>query len=334
MIVPEILESIPLLALARAVHFAACLLAFGIVVFDRWIAAPALEGEAVRSAVGWARTTARLLWFALIVALISGGAWLLLVTIQMSGLPASEALQPDVLRVVVVETHFGRLCELRALLWLGAAAAMLFRTVPGLRGGMTWIGLLLTGALSASLAWAGHGQDGNRPEWHLVADATHIVIGGIWPVGLIPFTLLFLKLRRCAEPGKWVAIGRVTGRFSAASLLSVAFLAGTGVVNSLYMLDAPSDLVSNDYGKTLLAKIILFVFMVGLGALNLLRWKPRLSGEHDDRTPAAAKRLQLNVAVEGTVSLVVLILVGFLGILMPPMGGAGHAHHHHHSVSE
>lgn len=331
---PEILESIRLLALARAIHFAACLLAFGIVVFDRWIAAPALHGGGMNTAIGWPRTTTRLLWFSLIVALLSGIAWLLLGAIQMSGLPPNEALQPEVLRVVVGETHFGRLWELRALLWLGAAAAILFRVAPGLRGIMTWIALLLTGALSASLAWTGHGQDGNRPEWHLLADAVHILIGGLWPAGLIPFTFLLLKLRRCAEPGKWVAIGRLTRRFSAASLVSVAFLAGTGVVNSLYMLDAPSDLVSNDYGKTLLAKIILFVFMVGLGALNLLRWKPRLSGEYDDRTPAAAKRLQLNVAIEGTLSLVVLILVGFLGILMPPMGGAAHAHHHHHSVNE
>ena len=330
----EILESISLLALARAIHFAACLLAFGIVAFDRWIAARALEEDGMHRAIGWPRTTRRLFWVSLIVALLSGIVWLLLVAIQMSGLPASEALQPDVLRVVAVETHFGRLWELRGLLWIGAAAVMLFRAAPGLRGVMTWIGLLLTGAFSASLAWAGHGQDGNRPEWHLLADGIHILIGGIWPVGLIPFTLLFLKLRRCAEPGKWVAIGRVTRRFSAVSLASVALLGGSGVVNSLYMLYLPSDLVSGDYGKTLLAKIILFVLMVGLGALNLLRWKPRLSGEYDDRTPAAARRLQLNVTIEGTLSLVVLILVGFLGILMPPMGGAAHTHHHHHSVSE
>jgi putative copper resistance protein D len=330
----EILESTSLLALARAIHFAACLLAFGIMVFDRWIAAPALEGGGMHTAIGWPRTTTRLLWVSLIIALLSGVVWLLLVAIQMSGLTASEALQPGILRVVAVETHFGRLWQLRALLWLSAAAAILLRAAPRLRGGMTRIGLLLTGALSASLAWAGHGQDGNRPEWHLLADSIHILIGGIWPAGLIPFTLLFLKLRRCAEPGKWAAIARLTRRFSAVNLTSVAILAGTGVVNTLYMLDAPSDLVSNDYGKTLLAKIILFVLMVGLGALNLLRWKPRLSGEYDDRTPAAANRLQLNVAIEGTLSLIVLILVGFLGILMPPMGGAGHAHHHHHSVSE
>jgi putative copper resistance protein D len=331
----EALESGWVLALVRAIHFASCLLAFGVVAFDLWIAAPALKDRQAPVAIGWARTVTKIVWSSLLVALLSGLGWLMLNAINMSGMPPREALQSDVLRVVLSETHFGRLWETRSLLWLATLTAVLLRGFLHLRGAMTWIAAFLAGALAASLAWAGHGQDGNRPEWHLSADALHILVGGIWPIGLIPFTILFLKLRRSPEGGKWIAIGRLTRRFSTTSLLSVALLAGTGLVNSFYMLDSPRDLVSSDYGKVLLAKIIVFLAMVGFGAVNLLRWKPRLSSEFNDTTPAAAARLQLNVAVEATLSLAVLILAGFLGTLSPPMDAMMmRGHHHHHSTSE
>lgn len=320
------------LALIRAIHFASCLLAFGVVAFDLVIAAPALEDRQMPAAIGWARTVTWILWSSLLVALLSGLAWFALDAINMSGMPPREALQLNVLRVVLSETHFGRLWEIRSLLFLATIASVALRR--SLRLGAAWLNAILAGGFAASLAWAGHGQDGNHPEWHLSADALHLLIAGSWPVGLIPFTILFLKLRRSAEQQKWAAIGRLTRRFSAASLISVALLAGTGLVNSFYMLDSPADLVSSDYGKVLLAKIIVFLVMVGLGAMNLLRWKPRISAEFNDRTPAAAGRLQMNVAVEAILSLAVLILVGFLGTLSPPMDGMMHEHHHHHSTAE
>lgn len=317
------------LAVVRALHFATCLLAFGVVAFDLWIAAPALKE---RQVAGWSRTLSLGVWGAMIFALLSGLAWLALNSIEMSGLPPREALQSDILRVVLSETRFGSLWEMRGVLCLAIFAVLMIGIVRPMRLGSKWIAALLTGGFAASLAWAGHGQDGNHPEWHLAADALHILIGGIWPAGLIPFAVLFLKLRRSADPEKWPLVGRLTRRFSAASLLSVALLVGTGLLNTLYMLNAPSDLWESDYGKVLLAKIILFLVMVTLGAFNLLRWKPRLGAALHDRKPAAAARLQMNVAIEAILSISVLLLVGFLGTTSPPMRDMPHMHHHHHSV--
>lgn len=326
----ESLGSTWLLALVRAIHFASCLLAFGVVAFDRLIAAPALKGWQMPVVDAWARAATRLLWTSVILALASGVAWFALAAVNMSGLPPREALQVDILRAVLFDTHFGRLWELRSLLWLATAGAVVLRSWRSVRDEMTWDAMFLGGALAASLAWGGHGLDGRGYQWHVLADALHILIGGIWPAGLLPFTMLFLKLRRSAQVGKWVVIARLTRLFSAASLLSVSILAATGLVNSFYMLDRLSDLIDGDYGQVLLAKIVAFVLMVALGAMNLLRWKPRVCAEYNDRTPAAAARLQLNVAIEAILSLAVLIVVGFLGIMMPPMSGMEQMHHHHH----
>lgn len=317
----DVFQSTWFFGLVRAVHFGSCLLAFGAVAFDRWIAALALNGRQVYAGM------VRMLWLSVILALTSGVLWLWLTTIDMSGLSAQESLQWDVLRVVISETHFGKLWAYRFDLWLAMFAGMLLLFVRPLRAAATWLVLALSGAFAASLAWAGHGLDGKNAQWHLLADAIHILVGGVWPAGLLPFTILFLKLRRSTDAGKWIAIAHLVRRFSAASLISVSILAATGLVNSLYMLDAWSDLIRADYGRILLAKIAAFGVMVALGAMNLLRWKPRLSAEYDDRTPAAAARLQLSVAVEVVLSLAVLVLVGFLGITMPPMSGMAHNHH-------
>ena len=326
----EALESTWMLALVRAIHFASCLLAFGVVAFDRLIAAPALNGGQISTTSAWARAATRLLWISVVLALASGGVWLALAAVNMSGLPPREALNAVVLRTVLFETHFGRLWELRLFLWLATAGAIGLRSLRPDRGEITWAAIIFGGALAASLAWAGHGLDGRRYQWHILADALHILIGGIWPTGLLPFTMLFLELRRSGKAGKWIVIAHLTRRFSAASLISVAILAATGVVNSFYMLDRIADLVESDYGRMLLAKIVAFLLMVALGAMNLVRWKPRVCAEYNDQTPAAAARLQLNVAMEVTLSFAVLILVGFLGLMMPPMSGMEHMHHHHH----
>lgn len=315
------------LVAARAVHFGACLLLFGTAAFDRWVAAPAMRDEALCAATRWDRTRGRIIGWSLTFALISGVGWFALNAITMSGLAAREALQPDVLRIVLTETHFGRLWAIRGALWVVTLIAIV---VAQVRTRSRAALLLASGALSASLAWAGHGTEGNVPGVHLAADALHILIGGLWPAGLLPFGLLLAQVRHTEGSGKWQAIARVTRRFSAVSLLSVAALAATGVINSLFLIGAWSDLFVTPYGKMLAAKVLVFLVMVALGALNLLRWKPRLSVAGSDRAAHAVSRLRLNVTLELVLGAIVFVLVGVLGILPPAIDAIAHAHHHHH----
>ena len=320
---------------ARAAHFGACLLAFGAVAFDRWIAVPVLKDDPASIATRWPRSIARMVGWSLALALISGAAWFALNAIAMSGLAPSEALKPDVLRVVLTDTHFGKLWALRASLWIATLiATVLPRAVTRLSAPAKSaiegvVLLLLTGALAGSLAWAGHGTEGNAPNVHVAADLLHILIGGLWPAGLLPFALLLGQLRRADGPGKWPAIASATRRFSAMSLTSVALLAGTGLINGLFLIGAPSDLFTTPYGKTLTAKVTVFLAMVALGATNLLRWKSRLSPTGDDRAAHAAARLRVNVALELALGAIVLAIVGLLGILPPAIHAAANAHHHH-----
>lgn len=309
--------------LTRAVHLTACLLLLSTCVFDRFVLPRQLHRELDINSL-WRPIARVLLLISIPFALASGAAWLGLVAIEMSGLPAPEALTPDVLRTVWTQTRFGLVWQLHALFWAMTAIAslpLLFRLRPSVPASTSaWLALISAVLLCASLAWSGHGTTGAAPALHLPADIIHLIVTACWPTGLLPFGWLLLKLRRSDHPQSWRLLATITRRFSAMSLLSAALLLGTGIINTWALIGSVSNLFRTAYGKMLLFKIALFVLMTILGAINLLRLKPRILVEPDDpsgRQTRPAARLQLNVAAELLPAAIIMIVVAMLGLLPP-----------------
>jgi putative copper resistance protein D len=273
----------------------------------------------------WERISRWLVWLALPTALISGIAWFALVAISMSGLPASQALQLPTLQLVWSETEFGDVCKLRLVFWFASVLAAAWITwLPAggrLRSAIIWLAILFGALLLGSLAWAGHGQVGEPARWHLLADAVHLVVAALSPTGLMPLTIFLLCLRRTSEPGKWAVMSLVVNRFSVMSLFSVSALAATGLINSCYMLQSISDFFISLYGRILLVKILLFCLMIGTGAFNLLRLKPRISAIDDGESATTrqyAARLQITIGIELLLGIAVVLAVALLGLIAPP----------------
>jgi copper resistance protein D len=287
------------LILSRAIHFAACLLIVATLGIERLIVAPVDELAAAR----WRGIARSLLFLAMPTALLSGMAWFAAVAADMSGaLPTAPILE-----LVWQQTHFGRLFQLRLILWVCVAVLALVRTGAA----TTWLALLLAAGLSVSLAWAGHGLLGHPLGWHLAIDGTHLLVAGFWPTGLLPYGLLIGRLLREPTTQNLRSISAVTYRFSAMSLACVALLAASGIVNSWFLVGSAPRLWQTNYGRVLSAKITLFVVMIGIGAINLLWLKPRSSDA------LAATHLRRNVAAEAMLGGGVIVLVAILGLLEP-----------------
>lgn len=301
---------------ARAVHFGSCLLILGVCWFDRFAIPAQVRRESSLVVRFWANIAAGLILLALPMAAISGAAWFALVAMDMSDLPLNQALQTNVLRLVF-RTRFGQLWQWRLICWLATALAAggicLSSAKPRLRSALIWLTLVFGVLLLGSLAWSGHGQDGRSPQWHLLADILHLIVAAVWPTGLLPFGVLLLCLRRTAADGQWSVLSKITNRFSATSLAAVALLAATGFVNSCYMLRTVSDLFLTTYGQVLLTKITLFLLAVALGAVNLIRLKPRLA----DRPANIAAKLQITTAAELILGTAAVVVVALLGTLPP-----------------
>ena len=315
----------------RAIHFGACLILLTIFVFDHFVVRPA-GADSREIARRW-RTIQRWLGgLALPLALLSGAAWFAFVAAQMSGLRVREAMhQDDVAGLVWNATHFGRLWKLRTVVGFAMLimlpAALMLRRGSVLQVVSNWSATLLAGIFVAGLAWAGHGQTGGPPAWHLAADALHLLVSGCWPAGLLPLALLLAAIRRSPGVQEQSALESLVRRFSATALTCVLLLIVTGLANAWFLVGSPPALVSTNYGLVLLTKIALFAGMVTIGAVNLLRLKPRLLSSSAEKR-AAASRLLRNVILEVILAAAVIGAVGILGLLSPPAEHMSQEHHH------
>jgi len=291
--------------LARAIHIGACLLFFGVFAFDRFVAATLFTENHFEAASYWKSRVKVFSWFLLPIIFLSGLAWFALAAAIMSG----EPLQAEILKTVWGQTQFGAAWQAHLFFWVAASVvAVLFRSLQF----QTWLQLFFSGALLGSLAWAGHGLEGSR--WHLFADVLHLLTAGVWPAGLLPFFLLLRRLRQVQETTSSFLIVALVRRFSASSLAAVSVLVVTGWINGWFLAGSFSNLWAQSYGRFLLLKIALFILTVVLGAVNLLRLKPRLAAENSEK---AAAQMQLNVQAELFLGVAVVVVVAILGILPP-----------------
>ena len=279
------------LIVARAIHFGSCLLIFSVWMFDRFIIVPTAVAQ-------WRAIHRCLLAVALPAAALSGVWWFAELAVGMSG----QALDRTIMAMVWKQTHFGHLWQLRSIFFFLAVLAAVFSR--------KWFALITSGLLLGSLAWAGHGRTEHWATAHLLADTVHLLTAGCWPIGLLPFGLMLLRLKRSADIA---LLSQLTVRFSAMSLTCVSLLTATGLVNAWVLLGTVSNLWQTTYGRVLLVKISVFSVMVGLGAINLLLLKPRLAtGQR-----RAAGWLGLTVTAESVLTIAVIAIVALLGLLPP-----------------
>ncbi len=285
-------------SITRAIHFGSSLLVLSVLAFDQ-----IMQGVVPDD---WPRISRRLIWIALTLAAVSGAGWFVIVAINMSDAGLSELIHTPTLRIVWSQTQFGELWKWRAVFWIACALTILWRITKPLA--------MLSGILFvASLAWSGHGQTGPARAWHLSADIIHLLICSIWPVGLLPFVMLLSQLRQTSSER---SLAGVIYRFSAASLMSVALLILTGMVNAFCLLGSFHALFTTQYGHMLLLKLAFFLAMISLGAVNLLVLKPRLLSD-DPAMSDHARQLQRNASIELAIGIFVILVVGLLGTLPP-----------------
>ena len=116
-----------------------------------------------------------------------------------------------------------------------------------------------------------------------------------------------------------------TLRFSKLGIVSVGTLLSTGIVNTWYLAGSIPALLGTDYGRLLLIKIVLFLGMVGIAAVNRLRLTARIVNDANlAGAQQAVRKLRLNAAIEASIGAVIIGIVAVLGTLPP----ASHAHHH------
>lgn len=290
---------------ARFVHFAAALSLFGALAFALY-AGEELGGQPL---AGWTRRTG--LWLAL-AALLSGLAWFAVTGASMAG-SLTAAADPGVLATVLGSTSFGPLWAFRLCL-----LAMTLVVSLASRGGRwaRWASAIMAGLSLACLAGTGHGlaPGGLAGYAHAAADGAHLIAAGLWIGGLWPLGVLLARAARTPTLEDEASVGRLLTRFSSAGIAAVAILVASGLVNSWFLVGSLDRLFGTDYGRLLLAKIVLFLSMAGLAAANRYWITPALT---DARAadPRWLARIRRHVALEQALGVAVIAVVSALGTL-------------------
>jgi copper resistance protein D len=316
------------LILVRWLHLSASILLGSLFLFQGAIVLPVTRKPSVgtRQLLDTIqRLTFRAARWTLLVAISSWFAWSWLVASTMSGDGLIECLQSGDWWIVLTGTQFGHIWLFRMIVNLVFGIILwLVARKPRRRSFLQTTLLALSIIQLFSLAWAGHGaaNPGLLGVVHLLGDALHLVTAAFWPGALAPlaaFLLLLLKSSQVEAIGLAVSVVR---RFSASSLIAVAALALTGLLNGIFMVGSFQALVTSAYGRILVCKVVLFFAMIGFGAINLFLLKPRI----EDNLPTvhfaqknATRLLLRNVLSEIGLGAVVILIVGLLGITPPPM---------------
>jgi copper resistance protein D len=310
------------LAYVRALHFAAMIIAAGVVIFEVMVAPPAFAAAAEMLDPEIERLRARwtwLVWTSLGVAAASGAIWLVGLAAEIYAAPVAEVWRDGGVWTVASQTRFGQVSLAR----LGAAA-LLAALLPILRrradrGIWSAGAVVLAIAVLIGPAWTGHAgaTPGTAGEFPLAADALHLLAAGAWLGGLPPLAMLLDAAWRGKEP-RWATVTAIAvQRFSLLGVISVSALLASGITNSWYEVGTLNNLFATSYGQLVLIKIGLFAAMIALATINRFYLKPRLA------TAGTVRRLYHTSLAESALGFAAVAVVGFLGAMAP----ASHAHH-------
>jgi putative copper resistance protein D len=295
----------------RAVHFAATAVAAGALIFRAVVTEPA-SAAAPEAAAVLAAQVRQVVWTSFVIAVVTGLGWLLLLTMQITGLSLWDALAQEGLSTVVEVTQFGQVTVIRLALAVLLAISLAGERVWPLR----WLTLLSALAFAGAIAWTGHAGStaGDLGVLHLVSDVLHLWAASAWIGGLVLLAGLVKSSARHQSPAwRKLELEAVT-RFSMLGMVAVATLVLSGAINAWIIVGTWQVLLATAYGQLLLVKIAVVALMVAFACVNRFWLTPRLAA-----TVVADASLQLarNSGLEFALGLAVFAIVGALGLQHP-----------------
>ncbi len=168
---------------------------------------------------------------------------------------------------------------------------------------------------------AGH-PGATDPRWaSLLASFAHVLAFAAWAGGLAVLVGAVPAATKALEGAeKTRLLAGLVDRFSVVALAAVAVLLASGVIQSILQLEAWSELLDTGYGRAILAKAALLAILIGLGAINRQRNRPRLDGLARSGTEApgdTGRLLRRTMRAEVALIGVVLGVTALLTILSP-----------------
>ncbi|TWB36470.1 CopD family protein [Nitrospirillum pindoramense] len=280
------------LAIARALHIALALAAWGLPAFALLVVGKAPPGEARD---GLAATLRRWTGRATAAALASGLVWFAAQAAVFVGSATPAAVMGAL--APTAATRYGHVMLLRLALLVAALAVGRQTSIRTLA---TVLGLSL--ALHAGVGHVAVTLDAASLPG-LLAEVLHLLAAGAWLGGMVGL-LMALSSRSLAAD--------LAVRFSPLGVTCVTLLAATALLNGVTLIGTLAGLIGTTYGHIAIAKAGLFALMLGCAALNRWRIAPGLA-----RGTVSLGALRACVLVELGLGTAVVALAAWLASIVP-----------------
>lgn len=154
--------------------------------------------------------------------------------------------------------------------------------------------------ITASFALVGHATRDQFFSGTLLV--VHLLAISYWLGALYPLYKLSNKSQELSETAD------IAERFGKQAAWIVPVLIAVGLGFAITLLGSPNMLISSDYGRLLLVKIIVVAALLGFAALNKFRLVPKL--KQDDLN--AAKSLRISITFESIAFLMIFLITAIL----------------------
>lgn len=335
------MTEIPFIIIVTGVELLLLATVAGAVLSDLWI----LPSDATMAPQALLTQMHNALWRVVIACVVLlavvVAAELLLRTANMSELPLGQAYTE--IDTVLFRTHYGFLWLVRAGSLLGLAVApLVYWRNPASRIA-SGCALLILIIIVTSFSASGHAGDDGVLSTATIANSLHILGALLWGGGIIAFTFFLLPpLSRGRESTRTLLA--VAGlRLSSLAGIGLGLTILPGIYNAWRLVGSWHGLWTSLYGQLLVAKIILIVGMIGLGAIHRYRYVPSLQVHAGRPRPTSLipfsgflglvegdtliTRFRRSLLLEALLLVAVLTMAATLSQQIPP----AHAEHNHMS---
>jgi len=236
----------------------------------------------------------------------------------MSEQGVSEAWADGTVLVVLFKTQAGMVWWVRLgmLAAVAALAIVLARDRSSPPRSVLAAVLILAAANLMSCAWLSHAAADASAfgPLHLGIHFVHMLAVALWVGGLVPLAIVLSDKRSTLDNSSVVFVRHVSRLFSDVALLAVIVILLTGIANMAMLIQEASGFTEGAYLRLLAVKVLLFVLMLVLGAINRQLLLPRLAAAEPLLAIAWLRR---SVLAEIALAALVLLIVGVLGITAP-----------------
>ena len=292
-------------AINRFLQYGAMLLAAGAALFAVWMTVP---GPVEQSVFKMGRMAATVAAITYILALGFGGAEMVL------GGPAAF-FSPD-----AWSQGLGSTLGPSALIGIPGLLILIYAFNKGPEGKSAPV-LLLGGTVSvASFLVTGHAATA-PPVWMMApVVAVHLFCAAFWIAALYP-------LAKTTQEAEVSQAGAVMTQFSDRAVWTVGALFLSGAVITWIQVESVGNLLTTDYGLRLAAKIVIFLALLGLAAMNKMVLTPAL----EKADSAAPEKMRRSIKIEYGAMVLIIGAAVSLTLVTPPRatmemgGGAGMA---------